>query len=137
MLASTTDVKNITGKIVNNQLVTRAQYIIESYVGKLESEVTIAKDLTLLKRAVAYQSAYMVNNEDLVYEQMSVSTTGQNDAYTTFRQGDKASPWIAPMAVMSCEKLSFIKSRSIKTGRMDRTISFPDGSLMYPDWTII
>jgi hypothetical protein len=117
MLANTTDVKEITGKIVNNQLVSRAQYIIEAYVGKLESEIFNEKDIELAKRAIAYQCAYMENNEDIVYEQMAVSTTGQNDAYTTFRQNDTASPWIAPMAVMVCDKMTFLKGRSIKTGK--------------------
>jgi hypothetical protein len=117
MFATTTNVKDITGKIVNNQLVTRAQYVIETYIGKLEAEVTKARDVELLRRAVSYQSAYMVDNEDIVYEQMSVSTTGQNDAYTTFRNNDKASPWIAPLAVMACSKLSFVRSRSIHTGK--------------------
>jgi hypothetical protein len=117
MFANNNDVKSITGKIVNNQLVARAQYIIEAFVGKLEDEVTSLKDIEILKRAVAYKSAYMENNEDLVYEQMSVSTTGQNDAYTTFRNNDTNSPWIAPLAVIVCEKLSFIKGRSIYTGK--------------------
>lgn len=118
MFATTNDVKNITGKIVNNQLVARAQYVIESYVGKLEDEVTNTRDIELLKRSVAYQCAYMENSEDIVYEQMAVSTTGQNDAYTTFRNNDTASPWIAPMAVMTCSKLSFVKTRSVHTGKM-------------------
>jgi hypothetical protein len=130
MLATTTNVKDITGKIVSNQLVTRAQYVIESYIGKLEDEVDLARDVELLKRAVSYQCAYMLNNEDIVYEQMSVSTTGQNDAYTTFRNNDKASPWIAPMAVMACSKLSFVKSRSVHTGKMSQ---LPD----VLDWTKI
>ena len=118
MLATTNDVKTITGKIVNNQLVARAQYLVEAYIGKFENEVTNTKDLQILKRAVSYQSAYMENNEDLVYEQMSVSTTGQNDAYTTFKSGDKIAPFIAPLAVIVCEKLTFFKSKSIKTGKI-------------------
>lgn len=126
MLATTTDVKTITGKIVNNQLVTRAQYLIEAYIGKFENEVTNTKDLQILKRAVSYQSAYMENNEDLVYEQMSVSTTGQNDAYTTFKSGDKIAPFIAPLAVISCEKLTFFKSKSIKTGKILNYETFLD-----------
>jgi hypothetical protein len=130
MFATTTNVKDITGKIVNNQLVTRAQYVIETYIGKLEAEVTKARDVELLRRAVSYQSAYMVDNEDIVYEQMSVSTTGQNDAYTTFRNNDKASPWIAPLAVMACSKLSFVRSRSIHTGK--------NSQLLEPlDWSTI
>jgi hypothetical protein len=118
MFSTTTDVKNITGKIVNNQLVERAQYIIEAYVGKFEDEVEDTNDLEVLKRAVAYQCAYMSNNEDLVYEQMSVSTTGQNDAYTTFKSGDKMSPFIAPLAIIICRRLSFLRPRSIKTGKI-------------------
>jgi hypothetical protein len=92
MFATTSQVKTITGKIVSNQLVERAQYIIETYIGKFENEIQDTKDLEILKRAVAYQSAYMENNESLVYEQMAVSTTGQNDAYTTFKQGDSFAP---------------------------------------------
>jgi hypothetical protein len=117
MIATTNDVKDITGKIVNNQLVTRAQYIIEAFIGKLESEILDDRDIELTKRAIAYQSAYMENNEDMVYEQMAVSTTGQNDAYTSFKQNDSVSPWIAPMAVIVCGKLSFMKARSFYTGK--------------------
>ena len=130
MFTTTTQVKTITGKIVNAGLIERAQYAIEAYVGKFEADVTDTKDLEILKRAVAYQAAYMLNNEDIVFEQMAVSTTGQNDAYTTFKPGDKVSPFIAPMAVMVCTKLSFVKSRSIKTGPILSTGT-------YPDWTTI
>jgi hypothetical protein len=88
------------------------------------------KDIEILKRAVAYQSAYMENNEDIVYEQMAVSTTGQNDAYTTFRNNDTNSPWIAPLAVIVCGKLSFMKARSVYTGK---------NALRYKttDWTLV
>ncbi len=127
MFTTITEVKTITGKIVKADLVQRAQYVIESYIGKFEPDITDTKDLEILKRAVAYQSAYMLNNEDIVFEQMAVSTTGQNDAYTTFKQGDTVSPFIAPMAVMICSKLSFFKSRSIKTGKIV-------SSDVYPDW---
>ena len=117
MFVNATQVKSITGKIVNAALIERAQYAVEAYVGKFETEITDTKDIEVLKRAVAYQAAYMLNNEDIVFEQMSVSTTGQNDAYTTFKQGDTVSPFIAPMAVMMCNKLSFIRSRSVYTGK--------------------
>lgn len=117
MFTTATQVKTITGKIVTAALIERAQYAIEAYIGKFESEITVAKDIEILKRAVAYQSAYMLNNEDIVFEQMNVSTTAQNDASTTFKQGDSTSPFIAPMAVMICNRLSFMRSRSIKTGK--------------------
>lgn len=117
MFATITEVKTITGKIVKADLIERAQYAIEAYVGKFEAEVTDTKDLEILKRATAYQTAYMLNNEDIVFEQMAVSTTMQNDASTTFKPGDTTSPFIAPMAIMVCNKLTFMRSRSIKTGK--------------------
>jgi hypothetical protein len=126
MFANITEVKTITGKIVKADLVQRAQYAIEAYVGKFEAEVTNTKDIEVLKRAVAYQAAYMLNNEDIVFEQMAVSTTGQNDAYTSFKQGDSISPFIAPMAVMICAKLSFMRSRSIKTGKVSQLTDSSD-----------
>ena len=121
MFATTTQVKTITGKTVNAGLIERAQYAIEAYVGKFEADVTDTKDLEILKRATAYQSAYMLNNEDIVFEQMAVSTTMQNDASTTVKPGDMISPFIAPMAIMMCDKLSFMRSRSVHTGKNAQT----------------
>lgn len=116
MFVNENQVKTITGKIVKTPLIERAQYAIEAFVGKFESEISDVTDLEILKRATAYQSAYMLNNEDIVFEQMAVSTTSQNDASTTFKQGDNISPFIAPMAVMICNKLSFMKTRTVHTG---------------------
>lgn len=130
MFTTTTEVKTITNKVVSAGLIERAQYAIEAYIGKFEDEITDSKDLEILKRATAYQTAYMLNNEDIVFEQMAVSTTMQNDSSTTFKQGDSVSPFIAPMAVMMCEKLSFVRTRSIKTGKIASQIS-------YPEWTQI
>jgi hypothetical protein len=126
MFVTTTQVKTITGKVVNASLVERAQYAIEAYVGKFEADIEDTKDLEILKRATAYQAAYMLNNEDIVFEQMAVSTTMQNDASTTFKAGDKVSPFIAPMAIMMCDKLSFIRARSIYTGKMSQTTASSD-----------
>ena len=130
MFTTINEVKTITGKIATTALVQRAQYVIEAYIGKFEDEVTNDIDLEILSRATAYQTAYMLNNEDVVFEQMAVSTTTQNDSSTTFKQNDLTSPFIAPMAVMMCSKLSFIKSRSIKTGKITRNV-------VYPDWLTI
>ena len=118
MFVTTAQVKTITNKTVNAGLVERAQYAIEAYVGKFEADVLDTRDKEILKRATAYQAAYMLNNEDIVFEQMAVSTTMQNEASTTFKSGDKVSPFIAPMAVMMCDKLSFMRARSVYTGKM-------------------
>lgn len=117
MFANVSDTKTITGKNVDEPLIQRAQFVIEAYVGKMESEVSDANDLEILKRATAYQAAYMLNNEDIVFEQMMVSTTGINDSYTTFKQDDEFSPFVAPMARITCKRLSFLRGRSVKTGK--------------------
>lgn len=118
MFTTITEVKTITGKIVKADLVERAQYAIETYIGKFEADITLDRDLEILKRAVAYQSAYMLNNEDVVFEQIAVQTTTQSDSSTTFKPGDISSPFISPMAVMLCAKLSFVKTRSVVTGKI-------------------
>ena len=109
MFTTVEEVKDITGKNVDANLIQRAQYAVEAYIGRFEAEISDVNDTEILKRATAYQAAYMVNNEDVVFEQMALSTTGQNDAYASFRKDDDSSPFIAPMAVMICKKLSFIK----------------------------
>jgi len=118
MLATTTEVLDLTNRNLNQSLINRAQSIIEMYVGKFENEIIVERDIELLKRAVSYQAAYMDENEDIVFEQISASTISQNDASTTFKAGDQTSPWIAPLAVMACKKLSFMGSRSITTGKV-------------------
>lgn len=139
MFTTTTEVKTITGKNVKADLIERAQYAIETYIGRFESDITVVRDLEILKRAVAYQAAYMLNNEDVVFEQIAVSTTTTNDSSTTFKSGDNVSPFIAPMSVMLCKGLSFVKSRSIKTGKIRPAIS-TTGVLIdvnYTDWRLI
>lgn len=126
MFAEINQVKDITGKNVDAGLIQRAQYAIEAYIGKFESEIADTKDIEICKRATAYQAAYMLNNEDIVFEQMSVSTTGINDSYTTFKPNDSNSPFISPMAIMICNKLSFIKARSVYTGKNQSSLPQTD-----------
>lgn len=118
MFVTTEEVALLTNKNVKESGIYRAQSIIEIFVGKLESEVSNENDLELLKRATAYQVAYMIDNEDIVFEQIAASTISQNESSTTFKAGDNVSPWIAPLAVMACKKLSFNRSRAIKTGKI-------------------
>lgn len=118
MSATTEDVLYFTGKNVTQDVVNRAQFVLEVYIGKEEEEFTVLKDVELFRRAICYQAAYMFENEDIVFEQIAASSISQNDSYTTFKQGDQVSPWIAPLAIMACNKLSFYRVRSLNTGRI-------------------
>lgn len=109
--------KKLTNKELPADLIYRAQNVLESYIGKTESEIKSGKDKILMARAVAYQAAYMKDNEDVVYEQIAVKTAG---AGTNFQNldTDKDAPWIAPLAFLTIKSLSFKKSRGIRTGRI-------------------
>lgn len=116
MFATINDVERITGYEVTEDLVVQAQMIIESYVGRTEVEVTNASDQLLLARATAYQAAYMKADPMRIYEQMAVKQLGQFGQLVTFRDTDTAAPFVAPLAVMACHRLSWKRMRSVKTG---------------------
>lgn len=96
--------------------VRQAQYVIEMYVGRVEAQVDGAMDKAILSRATAAQTVYMMDNPDIVFNQIKASSINAGGQMTTFNSSDDA-PFIAPLAVIACKKLSWRGSRSIKTGR--------------------
>lgn len=99
------------------QHIKRAQGIVESYIGKDEIDIQNPSDLLLLDKIVSYQAAYMVENEESVFNQIAVTSQGQTDFIVNF-DTSKDSPWIAPLAVIAARSLSFRRPRSLKTGKM-------------------
>lgn len=109
--------RNTPYENVTNDEVRMAQFVIEMYVGRSESEVDYARDKGLLKRATIAQCVYMRDNTDITFEQIAASNIARGDGITTFKYGDFTAPWIAPLAVMACKHLSWKGTRNIKTGR--------------------
>jgi len=120
MLSTVNSVREYTGYDVTQELINRAQALVEIYVGKDEIDIQLPSDLLLLDKMVAYQSAYMLENEDIVFKQIAASTYDSK----------MSAPFIAPLAVIASNGLSFNKSRSYKTGRI-----FQRGPLSWRDWT--
>ena len=120
MLSTVNSVREYTGYDVTQELINRAQALVEIYVGKDEIDVQLPSDLLLLDKMVAYQSAYMLENEDIVFKQIAASTYDSK----------MSAPFIAPLAVIASNGLSFNKSRNYKTGRI-----FQRGPLSWRDWT--
>jgi hypothetical protein len=116
MFTSVAHTKQITGKDVDLALLNRAQSIIEIFVGKVEASIEDGNDLQLLAKATAYQAAYMQENESIIYEQVALRSSGQGESIVSF--ADMTSPFIAPLAVMALNSLSFKRSRSVQTGKM-------------------
>lgn len=117
MLSTVNSVREYTGYEVNLELIKRAQGIIEIFVGKDEIEIENPADLLLLDKMVSYQAAYMIENEDIVFKQAALTSQGQTDALVNFDTRMLA-PFIAPLAVMASNGLSFNRSRSYKTGKI-------------------
>lgn len=115
MFSTVEQVKTLTGYSVTLETVTMAQGIIEAYVGRTESAVELPNDVELLGRATAYQSAYMLNNSETVFEQIGVKQIAQTDGATTLAYENFA-PFIAPLAHLSLRGLSWKSSRSVHTG---------------------
>lgn len=115
MFTNIAEVKNITGADVEREDIIRAQAIVEAFVGRNESEISGADDVSLMAKAVAYQTVYMRSNYDRVFEQAAIKQFGQMDSQMTL-DTDMAAPFIAPLAVLTLRNLSWRRSRSVKTG---------------------
>jgi hypothetical protein len=117
MFSTTNSVLTYTNKEVSIDVIKRAQAIIEIFIGKDEIDVENPSDLLILDKMTAYQAAYMLDNEDVVYSQVASNSVGSGDSAQNFNTAMSA-PWIAPLAVMAAKGLSFKKPRSIKTGKI-------------------
>ena len=117
MFSTINSVKEYTGYDVTLPLIKRAQGVIEIYVGKDEIDVDNPSDLLLLDKITSYQTAYMLENEDIVFKQAALTSQGQTDALINF-DVRMLSPFISPLAVMASRSLSWNNSRSVKTGKI-------------------
>lgn len=102
---------------VTIEQVRQAQFVIELYIGKTESDITSARDKMLLSRATTAQTVYMRDNPDITFNQVKATTMSQGGNMTVFAN-DGESPFIAPLAVLACKGLSWRGSRSVRVGKM-------------------
>lgn len=115
MFTTTQKIKEWTGIEVTPEDIRHAQFIVETYIGRIEAEIDNAYDLALLARATTWQAVYMKDNANIVWEQIAVTQAGQNESVNTF-DTDNLSPFMHRMAVQACSRLSWKKTRSVRTG---------------------
>lgn len=115
MFTTIEQVKELTAYDVTQEQIIMAQALIETYVGRLEVQVLDPDDFALLTRATAYQAAYMVDNSETIFQQISVASIGQFGQMVTFKS-DSPSPYISELAVYACRRLSWKRMRSVFTG---------------------
>lgn len=117
MFTTTVEVKEMTGYDVSQEVVIMAQNIIETFVGRDEVDIIVPNDRSILAKATAYQAAYMRDDSERIFEQAATVQLMQGGNMVTFTQ-DGVSPWIAPLAAIACKRLSWKRSRSIRTGSL-------------------
>jgi len=117
MFTTVNNVLEYTNKTVELALIKRAQALIEVYIGRNEMDIENPNDLIVLDKMTAYQSVYMLDNEEMVYSQIAVTSSGSGDSAQNF-DGNYSAPFIAPLAVLASRGLSFNRSRSVKTGKI-------------------
>ena len=118
MFCTPNDVSILTQRETGPMEIMRAQVIIESYIGRVEENVNNVDDLELLRRATAFQVAYMEKNFYTVYDQAGIKQIAQSDGMITLDTANSA-PFIAPLAVIALRNLSWRRTRSVKTGSVN------------------
>jgi hypothetical protein len=118
MFVSVEEAEGLTLTELDAESIYVAQGIIEVHVGRTEADVDNARDLAMLARAVAYQAAYMRDQRKMIFEQVDLKTMTVGNTGYNFRNNNSDAPFIAPLAVKACNKLSWRKARSVKTGRL-------------------
>lgn len=96
--------------------VRQAQFVIEIFSGRMEGEVTGGRDKALLARAVMAQTVYMRDNPEVTFEQIAATSVSRGDGMTVFSTPG-ITPFIAPLAVMALNHVSWKKSQSVKIGK--------------------
>ncbi len=110
MYVSTEEVADMTGAIVDDMAVRRAQAIVEVASGKPESLVSKDEDKHWLKYACAWQCAYMANSD--VFAQANVESVRQDNSQVVI--GDRIFA-LSPLVTEALKRLSWFQSKSIKT----------------------
>lgn len=111
--ASTSDVTVITGAEVTDQQLAQAQGVIELLVGRTpEANPRMrSKDLTWLKRAVAWEAAWLGSKPDLL-TQSDVNSVNQDGATADLKPDAQI---LAPLARRALKRLSWRGNRSVFT----------------------
>lgn len=117
--ATIADVQLYTGISVSQENVDSAQFMIELFadaeyndtVDTSGNALVSAKDLKLLKMAVAYQAAWMTDHPDL-FTHVDIKSINQDGIF--YVQGNDNAFLQAPMARRALKRLSWLRSNNIR-----------------------
>ncbi|MEU9819209.1 hypothetical protein ACIGG9_16040 [Pseudonocardia alni] len=132
--ASVADVATLTGQTVTSADALMAQSVVEMFAGRTyEATSRISRrDLKWLRKAVAYEAAWIPENPDL-FERLDLLEISGNTGSSSLPLTAKAMV-LAPMARWSLTRVSWLRSRSIRprapfldgTGRRSALVDHED-----------
>lgn len=113
MWATPSDVAAITGQAVSDEQLVTAQMIIDLVSNRTPdvSGSVLKRDITWLKRAVAYQASWMVSQTD-IFTRSSMANVSQDGVSGTYTS--KAAIYLAPLAIRALKNVSWLRSRSLR-----------------------
>lgn len=131
--ADVADVLETTDIVVDDSTVTTAQFHIELACGRLymDTERIGARDLYWLKRAVAYQAAWLPSQPDWA-QRLEITADGSASSATQF--GPQALR-IAPYARQALGRVSWLRSRGLAVPIVGDSTSVDDPEDNEPGWS--
>lgn len=117
--ATAADVLSLTGMTVTDPQLTQANGVVELHAGRVYALATLtgsngvtntgARDVEWMRRACAYQAAWMPSQPDMFgrLEMEAISATGRPVPITP------AALTLAPLARRALKRVSWLKSRSV------------------------
>lgn len=110
--ATTVDVLSLTGATVTDTELTQANGVLELHVGRLYVDAitrTGSRDAEWLRRACAYQAAWMLAQPDM-YQRLDITSTGNGTGSVALTDHALV---LAPLAKRALVRVSWLRSRSL------------------------
>lgn len=117
--ATTEQVLSMTGVSVTDTQLAMAQTTVELFSGVTEDYTLTGRDVRHLRMAVAYQSAWLKGQID-VMTRTDVSQATQDEM--SFVYANQDAPVLGPLARHALKRLSWKTSRSVMTRRLQDTV---------------
>jgi hypothetical protein len=111
--ATAADVLSLTGATVTDSQLTQANAALELHAGRLYTDAaarTGTRDIEWMRRACAYQAAWMPSQPDM-FSRLDITSTG-NAAGSGVALKDHALV-LAPLARKALARVSWLRSRSL------------------------
>lgn len=111
--ATTADVTSLTGKTVTQTQLDHANAALELHTGRTHTDAsarTGARDTEWMRRAVAYQAAWMLTQPDM-FDRLDYTEVGKDSGTPTKVTGTAMT--LAPLARKALARVSWLRSRSL------------------------